>query len=332
MTIHYHISEIDKIQWDALAEQSPTASFFQTRECYDFYEALSFLKPFVVGVSENEKLVGVLCGYVVAEGNSIKRFFSERAIVPGGLLLDVAISSEAICALLTAVKQTMSHRTIYLEIRNYNDFSVYRSNIESTGFSYLPHLNYQVELSDVETALGALSDSKRRQLKTSQKAGVEWVETSNRLDVSAFYYKLKYLYDSKLKIPLFPLEFFEKLVQLPSGKLLVVKHNGEIVGGMACVGIQGKVLYEWFVCGDESNEKNVYASVVATWAGIEYAARNNFKRFDFMGAGKPDKNYGVREFKSKFGGELVEYGRFLYICKPLLYSIGTNYISFVTNR
>lgn len=332
MTIHYHISEIDKTQWDALVEQSPTASFFQTRECYEFYEALSFMKPFVVGVSENEKLVGVLCGYVIAEENSIKRFFSERAIVPGGLLLDVATSSEAICVLLNAVKKTMSRRAIYLEIRNYNDFSVHRSTIESNGFSYLPHLNYQIEISNPKTALGALSDSKRRQLKTSQKAGVEWVETSNRLDVSVFYHKLKSLYDSKLKIPLFPLEFFEKLVELPSGKLLVVKHNGEIVGGMACVGLQGKVLYEWFVCGDDSNGKNMYASVVATWAGIEYAARNNYKRFDFMGAGKPDKKYGVREFKSKFGGELVEQGRFLYICKPLLYSIGSKYISLITNR
>lgn len=332
MTIHYHISEIDKIQWDALAEQSPTASFFQTRACYDFYETLSFMKPFVVGVSENDWLVGVVCGYVVAEGNSLKRFFSERAIVPGGILLDVAISSEAICALLNAVKKTMSRQVIYLEIRNYNDFSVYRSTFESTGFSYMPHLNYQIEISDVATALAALSDSKKRQLKTSQKAGVEWVETSNRHDVSAFYDKLKYLYDSKLKIPLFPLEFFEKLVELPTGKLLVVKHKGEIVGGMACVGLQGNTLYEWFVCGEETNEKNVYASIVATWSGIEYAARNNFKRFDFMGAGKPDKNYGVREFKSKFGGELVEHGRFLYICKPLLYSIGAKYISLITNR
>ena len=41
-----------------------------------------------------------------------------------------------------------------------------------------------------------------------------------------------------------------------------------------------------------------------------------------MGAGKPDEGYGVREFKSKFGGELLEHGRFLYICKPSLYRLG----------
>ena len=42
-----------------------------------------------------------------------------------------------------------------------------------------------------------------------------------------------------------------------------------------------------------------------------------------MGAGAPgDGGYGVREFKAKFGGELVEYGRFKYICNKPLYAIG----------
>jgi len=65
---------------------------------------------------------------------------------------------------------------------------------------------------------------------------------------------------------------------------------------------------------------------MANWAVIAYAAENGFSRFDMMGAGKPDKNYGVREFKAEFGGDLVEYGRFLYICKNFLYQSGRFYI------
>jgi lipid II:glycine glycyltransferase (peptidoglycan interpeptide bridge formation enzyme) len=61
---------------------------------------------------------------------------------------------------------------------------------------------------------------------------------------------------------------------------------------------------------------------LATWAGIEYAANHHFDKFDFMGAGKPDESYGVREFKSKFGGTLLEHGRFLYICNSGLYKLG----------
>ena len=45
-------------------------------------------------------------------------------------------------------------------------------------------------------------------------------------------------------------------------------------------------------------------------------------RFDFMGAGKPEEDYGVRAFKAQMGGQLVGHGRFLLIAKPLLYRIG----------
>ena len=41
-----------------------------------------------------------------------------------------------------------------------------------------------------------------------------------------------------------------------------------------------------------------------------------------MGAGTPDVEYGVRDFKAEFGGEMVEHGRFRKIAKPILYKIG----------
>jgi len=41
-----------------------------------------------------------------------------------------------------------------------------------------------------------------------------------------------------------------------------------------------------------------------------------------MGAGKSGESYGVRDFKARFGGEMVEFGRFLNIRKPLFYILG----------
>ena len=86
--------------------------------------------------------------------------------------------------------------------------------------------------------------------------------------------------------------------------------------------MRNQTVYEWFVCGMDGKFKNIYPSTMATWAAIEYAATNGYKRFDMMGAGKPDESYGVREFKSKFGGKLVEHGRFLFVCQPRLYMLG----------
>ena len=57
-------------------------------------------------------------------------------------------------------------------------------------------------------------------------------------------------------------------------------------------------------------------------AAFPHVAENGFSVFDMMGAGKPDEGYGVRDFKARFGGKLVEEGRFVHIAHPLLYKIG----------
>lgn len=318
-----HYNNIDKEQWQQLVDESPVATFFQTEACYRFYASLSFMKPFVVAVSEDGRLCGLVCGYVIADGNPLKQFFSRRAIVPGGALLASDISAESLKFLLEAVKKELSGQAIYIEFRNYNDYTATRSVFEEIGFQYNAHLNFHVATPDVETALLKLSSSKRRQIKQTLKAGAEIVKAQTAEEVGFYYLILKTLYKERVKSPLFPIEFFEKLIQLSNADIWLIKMGDKILGGITCVYLQNKSVSEWFVCGDDTNvDKNVYPSVLATWAGIQYAAENQYMKFDFMGAGKPDDAYGVREFKSKFGGELVEHGRFLYICKPRLYSFG----------
>lgn len=332
MTVHTTYSEIDRLQWKELVDQSVTASFFQTPECVEFYSTLSFIKPFVFGVSENNKLVGILSGYITSNGNFIKRFFSKRAIVCGGLLLDKNISETALKELLDAAIKTLRRKVIYLEIRNYNNYSNYKQIFEASGFTYTPHLNFHIPTPNVETALKNLSTTRRREIKLSVKSGAVWYETTKQQDILDYYKILEDLYIKKVKTPLFPIEFFEKLIHHLNGKLFVIKLNDEIIGGSVCVALPDRTLYEWFVCGLDGQYKNVYPSTIATWAAIEYAAKNDFSCFDMMGAGKPDDGYGVREFKSKFGGELVEYGRFLYISIPVLFKVGKIAIRFMRRK
>ena len=315
-------NEIDSTQWQELLDKSSTASYFQSRECYDFYCRLSFLTPFLIGVSEDGQLTGLVCGYIISDGNAIKRFFSRRAIVPGGLLLAEDISEVALIALLDELKRQLTDKAIYIEIRNYNDYTAYRASIESAGFIYKPHLNFRVNTPDVETAFKNLNTTKRRDVRLSLKQGAEILLVNNTEDVQVYYKILKQLYQEKIKTPLFPLEFFEKLALSDAGRLFVVKYQHEIIGGSVCVAFDNKTLYEWFVCGRDGELKNIFPSTLATWAAIEYAAANKFEKFDMMGAGKPEEGYGVRQFKSEFGGELVEHGRFLYINNPLLYKTG----------
>jgi len=40
-----------------------------------------------------------------------------------------------------------------------------------------------------------------------------------------------------------------------------------------------------------------------------------------MGVGTPEMSYGVRDFKARFGGELVNYGRFIRINNKFFFHI-----------
>ena len=46
---------------------------------------------------------------------------------------------------------------------------------------------------------------------------------------------------------------------------------------------------------------------------MEWGLNNGYSVLDFGGAGKPNEKYGVRDYKMKFGGELVNFGRYTKI-------------------
>lgn len=321
--IHHSYKEIDASLWNALVQKSDTATWFQTPEAYALFASLpDEFKPFVYGVSENGQLSGIIVGYITQEKNRLKQFFTRRAIIIGGPLLDTEISSEALSVLLQIVRSELSKQAIYIETRNFNDYSRWKDIFRAQGFSYQPHLNFHIDTSSLETAQANIGKHRWKYIRLSIRDGATMVESPTIEQVRECYVVLSELYRDKVKTPLFSIEFFEKLYKMPNAKFLLVAFEGNIIGGTICVSLPNKALYEWFVCGNDNYHKGIRPSSVATWYGMEYAATHNYPRFDLMGAGVPDKPYGVRDFKAEFGGKLVEHGRFLCVCQSLLYNIG----------
>ena len=317
----YH--EIDIQQWQALIDRSPYATWFQTQEAYEFYAANpEEMTPFAVGIEENGHLVGVIVGYTTQEKNPIKQLLTYRSIIIGGPLLDEHISSDALNALLVAVKQ-VTKKAIYVETRNFNDYSKWREIFEQCGFQYQPHLNFHVDTTKPwETIENNIGKHRRKYIRLSYRDGVEVELEPTLQQVKEYYAVLEDLYRTKVRMPLQPWSFFERLYHLPSCKYLLVLYNNQVVGGSICMTLKGHGVYEWYACGKDGIFRNIHPSSITKHIGMKFASDNGYKVFDMMGAGKPDQPYGVRDFKAEFGGTLVEHGRFLCVCKPILYWIG----------
>ncbi len=315
--------DIKPSEWELLVKTSRTATWFQSREAYVFFDSLTFLEAFVVAVESDGVLKGLVVGYIQKDGGKLKQFLSKRAIILGGPLLADTITEDELGTLLRVLKDNLKRKAIYIETRNFNDYSKWRTTFEECGFLYGPHYDILVDTSTMEIVNEKIGKSRKRDIKVSMREGCIIVANPPMNQVKEYYLILKELYAKKVKTPLFSLDFFEKLYQLPDSVFLLVEYNNKIVGGTVCVGLKEKALYEMFVCGEDGLYKNIHPSEMATFAGLQYAAEKGYPCFDMMGAGKPGDGYGVRDFKLKFGGNLVEPGRFVCVCNGLLFKVGS---------
>ena len=309
--------------FDRFIAEHPHSNYFQSTAFLELLEELPDYRGFVLLASDDNGVVkGALTGSLQTNGQGLKSWFSRRIIVYGGPVVEEE-SPVIASAILQHLIEFASKRATYIEIRNLFDTSPMKSAFKAVGFEYRPHLNILVKTNDREALLGKISKSRLRQIKSSLKAGAAISEPESREEVLAFYGILKSLYQEKVKKPLPGPELFLKLWKAAYGKLFLVKYDGQVVGGMACPVFKNRVIYEWYVCGLDGRVKGVYPSVLATWSAIDYALKNKLEYFDFLGAGPPDKDYGVREFKARFGGEQVNYGRYHLILDKMLYRVGT---------
>lgn len=313
-------NSIPRDQWNEFLSENPYASPFQTPEFYDLFNCVTKLSSLAIAIQDSNYLKA-LAVITLQKEPGIKGFFSRRAIIYGGPIF-FENDSESLDSLLKAIKSHLKGKAIYIEIRNFFDFNYHNSSFIYAGFRYVPWLNYQIKTSNLDNLQSSMSRSRRRQIRKAFKQGVLLREANSIEEIKEFYKILYNLYRDKIRKPLFPNEFFIEIFKKDFGKYLFVYFKEKIIGGIMCPLMPGKAIYEYYVCGLDQEYKEQYPSVMATWAAIEYANQNGIPLFDFMGAGSPDKDYGVREFKSRFGGELVEHGRFLLVLNPFLYFLG----------
>jgi serine/alanine adding enzyme len=317
------INLIDTGKWSSFVNSHPCGNFFQTPDFFRFIASVPSYKPVVtVAFSKEDNITGVLLGVIQKEKGYVKRKFSSRLIVWGGPLLADS-SADAMDDLLRSFIEHNKKQCIYFEFRNQFDLSSQKKIFEDNGFLYSEHLNFIVNTENEKQTAKAISDSKKRQIKKSllNEAGI--IEAESLEQVKIFYGILRQLYINKVKKPLPDWEFFEQFYKRPElGKYFLIQYKGEIIGGIMCPVFGNKAIYEWYIAGEDGKYKGINPSVLATWAPIEYAIKNGIKNFDFLGAGKPADDYGVRQFKAGFGGQLVSYGRFTRINNPVMYNMG----------
>ena len=318
------ISQINKTVWSDFVIKHPNGNIFQTPEMYQVYLKTKNYEPVFLAVeNENKEILGVLLAVVQKEHKGLLGIFSSRAIIMGGPLIHKN-DPDVLDFILKEYNLLVKKKAIYSQCRNFWDWREHSEIFSSHGFLYEDHLNIIIDLKKSEEQLWSEVHSKRRnEIRRSLKEGTLFVISNTVDSLKICYQILKNVY-SRAKLPLPSYEHFQALHNNSTDKqglcIFTATYEGEIIGCLLGL-VYKEVVYDYYA-GALDNFYNKYPNDLIPWEVIKYVKQNGFTTFDFGGAGKPNVPYGVRDYKKKFGGDLVNYGRFEKVNKPIMYRMG----------
>ena len=272
-------------------------------------------------MNDLNKIIGVVVGSILKESNELIGELSSRAILTGAPLL-LNSDNESIELIINEFDKLIKKEVIYSQYRNLFELKDYHDKLIRTGYKYEEHLDIIVDLKKTESELWNEIHSKRRnEIRKAEKVGTLFKVSESSKDISETYNILKGVY-KRSKLPLPDQKYFELAYEelgKEQFKIFLAMSEGKFIGTMYALCFKDTI-YDWYA-GSIQEYYNKYPNDLIPWKVFLWGKENGYKKFDFGGAGKPGIKYGVRDYKKKFGGDLVNYGRYEKIQKPFLYQL-----------
>ncbi|MCD8167699.1 MAG: GNAT family N-acetyltransferase [Bacteroides sp.] len=292
----------------------PGNNIFHSTYLFQIYEATPNYTPFLLVATLDDKPIAKMLAVI----RKAKRIFPPSIIkrcevYDTGEFLDETIDKEAVFGeMLEHLTAKATRESFLIEFRNLDNalfgYKYFRQN------NYFPvnWLRVRNSLHTAETIEERCSPSRLRQIKKGLRNGSVVEEARDEKDILEFSRMLHKKYSSRTRKHFPNIAFFEHmknhLVHTNKGKIFVVRYNGKIIGGSACV-YSGDTVYLWFSGGMTKTYLTQYPGVLAVWKALKDAKENGFCHLEFMDAGLPFKRHGYREFVLRFGGKQLSTRR-----------------------
>ena len=323
MQIIVGVNNISRRDWTEFILNHPDGNIFQTPEMYDLYSETALQEPVVLFAVKDNCIHGILLAVIQKEFKGLLGELSSRSIIWGGPLVN---HSNAAKALLYEYDEIIEREAIYSQFRNIFPADNLKKSFKNLGFALHDHLNIIIDLSKGESVLwDEIHKNRKKEIKNGIKKGlvVSQIDVYKLNNLYEIYMLIKKLY-TNIGLPIPSYSFFQNAISIlgPKGylKTFVAKVDNKIVA-LRIVLTYKDLIYDWYAASDE--EYLAYRpNDILPWEILKWGYNNGYKRFDFGGAGEPNTPYGVRDYKLKFGGDLVNFGRFEKIHKPILFRLG----------
>lgn len=317
------VQQLDEAKWRNFVETHPQGNIFHTPEMFRvFAQTKGHQSTLWAAVDKSGYPLALLQPVLVTLLNGPLRRLTTRAIAYGSLLYTPSPEGkQALMLLLQTYRREARQKALFSELRNLFDFSDLQPLLAQHGFVYEDHLNFLINLNrPAEEVLQSIGQRTRKKIRKGLRDGlVHMSEATNPAELEHWYDVLQKTY-SNAHVPLADRSLFvaafNELHPKGMAKFLLAKVNG-VTAACSIELPYKKIIYGWYG-GSDREFSDYLPNELLIWHILEWGANNGYHCYDFGGAGKPDEEYGVRDFKAKFGGELVNFGRNTYVHNPTL--------------
>lgn len=324
----YIADRLDEQVWREFVERHPQGNIFHTPEMFQVFSLAKGYRPQIrAAVGSDGRVQALMLPVQVSLRDGLLRRLTTRSIAYGSTLCtpDEA-GKKALAALLDNYTQQFSRESLFTELRNLSDLSAYHSVFDQCGYSYQEHLNYLIDLDcspdEVFNKIGART---RKHIRREIKRGEIIVEEAREPGEIKIVYDLIQRSYLAANVPAADISLFEAAFEVlhprEMVKFLLVR-IGDVYVASSVELVYKDAIYGWY-SGVDRAFSNFTPNEMLMWHILKWGAENGYRTYDFGGAGTPDEEYGVRDFKAKFGGRLVCYGRNTRVHAPALLHLST---------
>jgi CelD/BcsL family acetyltransferase involved in cellulose biosynthesis len=310
----------DKRQaWDDYIRQHARGSVFHTSTMVQVFAAAKGHSVLPIASFDPSGRINALLVAVQVQTlpDPFGRVSSRSILYAEPLCDDSPEGVDALARLIQRHDRYMRQRVVFAEVRQAAAPGPERDALERCGYEFENHLNYVLDLTSDESVLWeSLSNSARRGVKKGVRRGFEFREVGLADDVHELYRFLELTY-GRSRVPLADRSLFDAaFAELhPSGMCRIyATYSDSKPVAMDMVLIYKGNMLAWY--GGLERMRGLSPFDFLQWHEILTAKRFGCTVYDFGGAGRPDVKYGVRDFKAKFGGRLVDHGRFRKVFAP----------------
>ncbi len=305
--------------WDRYVAEHPKGNIFHTSQMVRTFHGTRGHKPIALAsLAPNGTISALLVSVRVQTLPSPMGWMSSRAIFYAEpLCYEHPDSMKALSQALAEHDRSMGRSVLFAEVRPLFAPSAERIVLERAGYEYLDYLNYINDVTlPIKTMWSNLHKGAQYAIRQCEKRGLVAREVPKETAVDQLYPLLKLSYKHS-GIPLADRSLFDATIReaSPQGmvKFFAVFEGDRPVAMDVLLTCKDRV-YLWY--GGVSRSCEGSPCSLLRWHELKWAHEQGFALCDSGGAGWPNVPYGVRDFKRKFGGDLVQFGRYRKTFSP----------------